>query len=167
MFQHPPYLDDALDTCKQRLLIISPWIKRQVLDPARLAALKQRLEEGCKIYIGWGIGKGDRSSSNDMKLVTLLEAMHKAHQNFYFVDLANTHEKILIKDSEYIITTSFNWLSFRGNPQRTLRYERGVFIGIPEVVDKQFQELVRRFEGSKELTPSSEQLAALKDKFAH
>ena len=166
VYEHPQFLDDALDNCRSWLLIISPWIKRQVLDQARLTVLKQRLEEGVKIYIGWGFGKGDRSNSNDMQVVQQLKSFKNSYHNCYFLDLMNTHEKILIKDSEYVITTSFNWLSFRGDRKRTLRYERGVYIGIRELVDEQFEQLVTRFEGAKQTTPSAEQLAALKDKFS-
>lgn len=166
VFEHPPFLDEALEGSKQRLLIISPWIKRQVLDAKRLKALRQRLEEGCRIYIGWGIGKGDRGASNDIDVVSQLQALDKEFQNFYFLDMSNTHEKVLIKDSDYVITTSFNWLSFRGDPKRTLRYERGVFIAIPELVNEQFELLSNRFEDSKQQTPSVAQLDALKSKFS-
>jgi phosphatidylserine/phosphatidylglycerophosphate/cardiolipin synthase-like enzyme len=99
-------------------------------------------------------------------VVSQLETLEKEYPNFYFLDLANTHEKVLIKDSEYVITTSFNWLSFRGDPKRTLRYERGVYIAIPELVDEQFEVLAKRFEGAKQLTPSAAQLDALKSKFS-
>jgi hypothetical protein len=165
VFEHPPYLDDAFKSSQRRLLIISPWIRRQVLDARRLRSLRERLDAGCKVYIGWGIGKEDRATSNDMDVVTQLQNLHKEYANFYFVDLDNTHEKVLIKDSDYVITTSFNWLSFKGDPKRTLRFERGVYMGLRDFVDDQFNELVTRFETAKDIKPSSSQLDALKQKF--
>jgi hypothetical protein len=43
------------------------------------------------------------------------------------VRLPNTHAKILIYDDVYI-TSSFNWLSFKGDPSRTYRMEEGTLI---------------------------------------
>ncbi|MFF9553661.1 phospholipase D-like domain-containing protein [Methylobacterium fujisawaense] len=165
VFEHPTYLDQALESSERRLLIISPWIKKQVLDIGRFRLLRNLLEGGCSIYIGWGIGKADRSKDNDIDVVRRLEEMEKEFANFYFKDLDNTHEKILIKDSSFVITTSFNWLSFRGDPKRTLRYERGVYIGIKEFVDEEFGKLVGRFHGTKDVRPSEAQLGALAEKF--
>ena len=60
--------------------------------------------------------------------------------------LGNTHAKVLIKDSEFSATSSFNWLSFRGDPNRTFRDEQGVLIYKSDAVDQKFQELLIRFE---------------------
>lgn len=57
------------------------------------------------------------------------------------VRLANTHAKILIFDDQ-CITTSFNWLSFRGDPNRTYRMEEGTLVQVPSEVDKAFDRYV-------------------------
>jgi hypothetical protein len=57
------------------------------------------------------------------------------------VRLENSHAKILIFDDVWI-NTSFNWLSFRGDPNRTFRMEEGTLVQIPEQVDKAFQHYV-------------------------
>jgi hypothetical protein len=41
--------------------------------------------------------------------------------------------------------TSFNWLSFRGDPDKTFRDEQGTLIQQAEHVDNKFNELVKRF----------------------
>lgn len=166
VFEHPGYLEDALVNARDRLMIIAPWIKQAVLDRNRMKHILNLIESSCKVYIGWGIGKGDRAFANDISVVHRLQELHDQYPNMFFVDLGNTHEKVLIKDRDYVITTSFNWLSFKGDPNRTLRYERGVHVSHPHIVDQEFEKLVARFEDSKETKASGEQLTALAAKFA-
>jgi len=40
---------------------------------------------------------------------------------------------------------SFNWLSFKGDPRRTFREERGLLVKDPQVVDAQFDATIGRF----------------------
>lgn len=40
---------------------------------------------------------------------------------------------------------SFNWLSFKGDPRRTFREERGLLVNDPQVVDAQFDATIGRF----------------------
>ena len=51
--------------------------------------------------------------------------------------LRNTHAKILIYDGNWI-NTSFNWLSFRGDSDRTYRMEEGTLVAILSRVDKEY-----------------------------
>jgi hypothetical protein len=67
------------------------------------------------------------------------------------VRLGNTHAKVLIKDSDFAAVTSFNWLSFKGDPNRTFRDEQGTLLQEQGLVDQKFNELAGRFnriEGS-------------------
>ena len=48
-----------------------------------------------------------------------------------------------IQNVEFV--TSFNWLSFRGNPNQTFREEWGTLVAIPAVVEDYFEETVQRF----------------------
>jgi phosphatidylserine/phosphatidylglycerophosphate/cardiolipin synthase-like enzyme len=59
--------------------------------------------------------------------------------------LGNTHAKVLISDDRYIIVTSFNWLSFRGDPKRTFRDERGTLVSRAEYVEQQSKSWLARF----------------------
>ena len=52
--EHPPLPDDALRTAKSRLMIISPWIKRKVVDQAFIRKLEQLLSKEVRVYIGYG-----------------------------------------------------------------------------------------------------------------
>jgi len=148
VYEHPDYLWDALKTAKIRILIISPWITKAVVDYMFLKALRSKLESGVEIYIGYGLDE-----RQDEKIVTPAEKSLKIEErnysNLHLKRLGNTHAKILIKDDEYIITSSFNWLSFRGNPNRVFREEWGTYVGISETVNNQFDHFSKRIVQTK------------------
>jgi hypothetical protein len=75
------------------------------------------------------------------------------------VRLGDTHAKILIKDSDFYAVTSFNWLSFKGDPNRTFRDEQGVLLQEPGLVDQKFNELIVRFDQGANLPPSDSPIA--------
>jgi phosphatidylserine/phosphatidylglycerophosphate/cardiolipin synthase-like enzyme len=72
--------------------------------------------------------------------------LEQRYANFRFKRLGNTHAKVLIKDSEFVAVTSFNWLSFRGDPDKTFRDEQGTLIQQAEHVENKFGDLVKRFD---------------------
>ncbi len=140
VFEHPDHLNRALDSAKKRLLIISPWVKGGVVNTDFAAKLERRVRAGVEVHIGYGIGPDD--SGSDEWALRKLDTLAKRHQGkFDFVRLKNTHAKILIYDGIWI-NTSFNWLSFRGDPNRTFRMEEGTLVQIPSEVDKAFAHYV-------------------------
>jgi hypothetical protein len=60
---------------------------------------------------------------------------------FNLARLKNTHAKILIFDQTWV-ATSFNWLSFRGDPSRTYRMEEGTMVRIPTLVDREYERYI-------------------------
>ena len=60
--------------------------------------------------------------------------------------LGDTHAKVLIKDTDWFVTTSFNWLSFKGDPRRTFREEWGTQVGIRSIVASYATEVLQRFQ---------------------
>ena len=138
VYEHPDYLRDAIEKAKQRILIISPWITRAVVDAPFLRAMRERLNEGVQIFIGYGLD--ERQGEPPIETSAERDLLDEAGRspNLHLRRLGDTHAKVLIKDDEYMITTSFNWLSFRGNPNRRFREEWGTFIGIPDKISDQF-----------------------------
>lgn len=67
------------------------------------------------------------------------------YSNFRFKRLGDTHAKVLIKDSEFSVVSSFNWLSFKGDPNRTFRDEQGLKVQDASFIEKKFDELLPRF----------------------
>ena len=65
--------------------------------------------------------------------------------------LGDTHAKILIKDDDWLVITSFNWLSFRGDPKRTFREEWGTRVAIPDQVAAYALKILERFEDTRRM----------------
>lgn len=146
---HPPLLEDALTNAKSRLMIISPWIKRKVVNEAFLRKLERLLRNGVRVFVGYGITEQPTENAfpQDLEAADDLQALAAKYPNFSLKRLGNTHAKVLIKDSEFAATTSFNWLSFRGDPHRTFRDEQGTLVQVSEAVNQKFLELESRFAG--------------------
>lgn len=150
VYEHPKILRDAIASARTRLLIISPWITHAVVDDVFIAGLEALLARGVHLYIGYGINDGEESKwhRGQIDIEGRLRALAKRYKKFIFVKMGDTHAKVLLKDSEYFVVTSFNWLSFRGDPKRTYREEWGTYVGIEANVDEYFGTLVQRFEST-------------------
>jgi hypothetical protein len=144
---HPPLLDDALNNAKNRLLILSPWIRGEIVDSSFLQRLERLLSAGVRVYIGYGINETPTANPDirDQSAQQNLLKLSQRYPHFRFVRLGNTHSKVLIKDSDYAVVGSFNWLSFKGDPARKFRDEQSIKIQRPELVESKFSELVGRF----------------------
>jgi len=164
--QHPGLLREALLEAKQRLLIISPWIRHQVVNWEFLSALEAALRRGVQVYIGYGIDDGEANKGNaaQSKLPITPQAerelnkLAQKHKNFKFVYVGNTHRKSLVCDDRFAVTTSFNWLSFRGDTGKP-RDERGWVVRKKQYVDLQFKDDLSLLEqgyrgGAKPQAPS-------------
>lgn len=134
--EHPQLLNKALNGAKKRLLIIAPWVKGGVVNTDFIAAIERRLRAGVEVHIGHGYGPDD-SGSDDFAL-RKLNNLAARFDKLRVVRLQNTHAKILISDDLWV-TTSFNWLSFKGDPNRTYRMEEGTLVQIQSEVDKAFK----------------------------
>lgn len=135
VFEHADLLNDALESAKRRLLLVSPWVRRAVVNAEFLRKLEQRIRAGVAVTIAHGIGEDDRGS--DAGALRKLAALASRYGNFDLVRLANSHAKILIVDDVWV-STSFNWLSFRGDPDRTYRMEEGTLVAVPDRVEKEY-----------------------------
>jgi hypothetical protein len=145
-FEHPDYLRDALANSRKRLIIVSPWLRSEVMDHKFMSQLENLLHRGVDVHIGWGISKDEREEPNaDRRVLRKLHELSGRYQRLDVQRLGNTHAKVLISDDRYVIVTSFNWLSFRGDPKRTFRDERGTLVSKPEYVQTQSNEWLERF----------------------
>jgi hypothetical protein len=146
-FDHPTYLEKALTETQRQLVIVSPWIKSRVVDNAFTGKLRELLRRGVEVYLGYGFGPEDERKDN-VEAVRALERLASEFPNFHLVRLGDNHAKVLVSDSSFAIFTSFNWLSFVGDPQRTFRDERGLLVRKPEVVVEAARELITRIQPS-------------------
>lgn len=148
-YEHAPILESALTSAAQRLLIVSPWIRRQVVNDEFLEKLGECLERKVNVTIAFGFGRVDRGErAEDVEARKALEALSVTFKNFRLIRKSNIHAKILLVDDRYFITTSFNWLSFRGDPNQPLREEEGTLVEGGDLVDEYFERLQSRLVAS-------------------
>lgn len=147
--EHPGLLKKALLSSKKRLLIISPWIRHQVVNWEFVASLEALLRQGVDVYIGYGLedgeggGRGTDAARNKIAITPAaekdLKQLVERYKNFRFVFVGNTHRKTLVSDDAFAVITSFNWLSFKGDPRDKPRDESGVVIRKKAYVDNEFE----------------------------
>lgn len=125
-YDHRPLLIDALENAQNTVVIVSPWIKSGGLNNEILGRIERALQRKTQVIIGYGIS--EKEDSDKWILQRLSDIQNKRYgNNLHLVRLSNTHEKVLIKDNEYMVITSFNWLSFKGDPNKGFRQETGYY----------------------------------------
>lgn len=142
VFDHPDILDDALINSRQRLMIISPWITKKVVNEEFIRKIEGLLRKNVSVYIGYGLPHGQ---GNHPWSVGKLDEFERRFSTMHFVKLGDTHAKVLISDNKFFVVSSFNWLSFKGDPSATFRDEQGVMVSLPELVDEKFEDQLVRF----------------------
>ncbi|MFB7810504.1 hypothetical protein V6P99_07570 [Streptomyces virginiae] len=136
VFEHPEILDEALTRARRRLLLISPWIKNAIITTSFLGKLEARLNRGVKVDFAYGYEEND--TKTDPAAVRKLNNLAARYPGkFTCTRLKSTHAKILVYDDVWV-TTSFNWLSFKGDPDRTYRMEEGSLVRNRRAADAQY-----------------------------
>lgn len=106
--------------------------------------LEMLLRNGVKVYIGYGlVDENGRDKAGGKLPITPkadrdLKDLEKRFKNFTFSFIGNTHRKVLVSDCRYAVTTSFNWLSFKGDPREKPRDEAGIYIAKPDYIESTF-----------------------------
>ena len=128
---------EAIQNSKVKLLIESPWIKRAALNyiPELEAALKRKVN----IVVLYGIEGNDE---HDFKAIREMERLVQNYKNFKLIHLpthfestgnknmVGSHKKLVIKDNEYYIHGSFNFLSFNKNEGQKVANEETLLISL-------------------------------------
>ncbi len=145
--EHPALLKKALCLSQKRFMVVSPWIRHQVVDAEFVRNLEALLKKGVETYIGYGLDKeagGQADPGRSKPPITpqaeaFLKPLAAKYKNFHLIYVGNTHRKLLVSDDSFAVSTSFNWLSFRGDPKQPPRDEQGVMIRKRKYVEEQFQ----------------------------
>lgn len=150
MHEHRPLLEQALQDSRERLMIVSPWIRANSVNPWFFQKLEALLRRGVKVYIGYGLGEEEKDLwPEDLEAEKALQKLARQYsKNFTLKRLGDTHAKVLVSDTQFAVTTSFNWLSFRGRRDRTFRDERGTLVSTPQKIDDLFNSLLKQFNKS-------------------
>ena len=142
-YDHRPLLLDALDNAQNMVVIVSPWIKSGGMNNEILGRIERALQRGTRVIIGYGIS--EKEDSDRWILQRLTDILKKMYgDKLLLVKLSNTHEKVLIKDNEYMVITSFNWLSFKGDPNKGFRQETGYYTESKEAINQMKANLSNR-----------------------
>lgn len=118
-------------------MIVSPWIKRSVVNHDFISTLKNTLSRKVKVYIIYGI-KG-ANFQNDRWSIQQLDKLMNNYQNFIFQETANSHRKQIVCDQKFAIVSSFNFLSFRADPNLPYRDELGVVLRDKQTIEDLFK----------------------------
>lgn len=146
-------------------LVVGPMMKEQFavesirrLPPATLERLRDNAwpapftfkfgrpatpEQGIDLLNAFEIGLADHLDGRRLSKEQI-EAKRLYERWIRFVRLGDTHAKVLVVDQTFCVVSSFNWLSFRGDPNRTFRDEQGVYITMPAVIDDVYEKNMRR-----------------------
>lgn len=142
-YDHRPLLLDALDNAQNIVVIVSPWIKSGGMNNEILGRIERALQRSTRVIIGYGISEKEDSDRWILQRLTDIQKK-KYGDKLLLVKLSNTHEKVLIKDNEYMVITSFNWLSFKGDPNKGFRQETGYYTESKEAINQMKANLSNR-----------------------
>lgn len=143
---HYPVLLHALKTAKYRLLIHTPFLHELIVTDEFVMDMERLLKSGCKVYIGYGMPESDvqKPTKSHLRVVERLEKVARRYRNLLFKKV-DSHAKVLLQDELFVVLGSFNWLSFRGDPDRAFRDEQSALIALPSMVERKFQSELRLF----------------------
>lgn len=142
-YKHPIVLEKTLKEATSQIFINSPWITQQVIDARFKTHLENALTRQVHVTIIYGMG-GDKMSKSDIDPNTekYFDKLKKRYPEHMFIkETKGNHAKVVICDDKFMVVTSFNWLSFKGDKSRPLRTEYGTIIKNPEEIAKMRQEL--------------------------
>lgn len=140
---------EALISVKEKILIESPWIKRATQEYIPL--FEKLLNEKKQLIILYGISEKDEHDFQTLKKVEELQKQYK--DNFLLIHLPShfsekglkmtgTHRKLVIKDNDYYVLGSFNFLSFGKNEKQQVANEESLLIskGVSKKWEQVFNE---------------------------
>lgn len=134
-FEHRELIKDALMTAETAVYIESPWIRRATMEyiPAMDFFLKRK---NSKLFLAYGIDTRAKSAPDPDTFKEIEKLKIKYPDRLFVINLpmhfrtklptrSGSHRKILIKDFEYYVKGSFNWLSYSGKESDNYAVEEG------------------------------------------
>jgi phosphatidylserine/phosphatidylglycerophosphate/cardiolipin synthase-like enzyme len=147
-------LNDTLENASSRVLIMSGWASGYVIDAEFISKCIRLLSKGVELHIGFGY-----DSSTDKRMPEwekkgrgqigklMRTAMEQKLDTLLFVYEFDNHYKSLVKDSDYFLTGSINWLS----NNRGKNFERAWKNEFPALAEKEFEDCVSLMRPKKVL----------------
>jgi hypothetical protein len=112
--------------------------------------LESLLARKAELFIGYGICEDpddDPKAGKDEYTQQFFRDMQRKYPNqFFLVRLGDTHAKILIKDYDFLVIGSFNWMSFSGRDHGDrFREEISYLITERAQIEEGFEHYLNRF----------------------
>ena len=149
---------EALKTVKSKILIESPWIKRASLR--YINSIQKALQNSVNVIILYGIESNDEHDYGTIEKLRNLKG--KFQKNFHLIHLpthfkeqenykmTGTHRKLIIKDNDYYIQGSFNFLSFNKEKGQKIANEESILI--PNNVESKWKKVLKEYGINKDIT---------------
>ena len=142
---------EALKTVKSKILIESPWIKRATLK--YIDSIEKALQRSVDVIILYGIESNDEHHYGTIEKLRNLKIkyqnnFHLIHLPTHFEEQGNykmtgTHRKLIIKDNDYYIQGSFNFLSFNKEEGQKIANEESNLI--PQNVETKWKNVLKEY----------------------
>lgn len=112
------FIQSFTDTQK-KMLIVSPWISREVVDKKMMQLFQNFANEGKVLYISWGY-KQEKYNENKLPPDSLISEMQSikgpdGSPAIFVRWFGNQHNKEIVIDDKILMMGSHNWLSYRGD----------------------------------------------------
>lgn len=151
-FEHKELIKEALLTAEFAVYIESPWIRKATMN--YLKEMKFFLgRKGTKLFIAHGIDSNYRNAPHKETFEELQKLQQQYKDRFFvfhlpthfqktFPNRHGSHRKLLIKDYDFYVKGSFNWLSYMGDESESYAVEEGTqfFDNVQEFWEKVFSE---------------------------
>lgn len=134
-FEHKELIKDALLTGTTAVYIESPWIRKATMEYISAMDLFMKKRD-TKLFIAYGIDTSPKNAPHRETFEDLEKLRDKypgrvflfhlpTHFKVNFPKRDGSHRKILIKDFDFYIKGSYNWLSYSGNEKENYAVEEG------------------------------------------
>lgn len=139
-YSHPLIFKKALKEATFQTIINSPWITKEVIDADFKKNLEKALKRDVKVRIIYGFS-GKQKNDIDEESDKYFQKTKKRYPNLAIKETKGNHAKIIICDEKFMVVTSYNWLSFRGDKTRPLRIEKGTIVKDKDEINNMRREL--------------------------
>lgn len=143
--QHKGELYKALDEAEERIVILSGWITKYVVDKKFTNKILQALEKDIQIYIGYGWQNSYSNHHTPMQssheAIKQLRKIQATHKGKLLIKEFPNHQKCIITDASYVIVGSHNWLS----NNKYKNEEFSIKIYSEQLANEEFKRVVRKF----------------------
>lgn len=148
--EHHMLLKRALSNAEQQVIILCGWVTDYVVDREFKELLSSALDRGVNVFIGYGYttaGKAKPPSHSQRNAEQHLKDLHEwcaQHdpKGILVVKKFPNHAKVLIRDEEYAVMGSFNWLS---NAGRSKNAERSWVVKDRKFVRQEAEVIINQF----------------------